>query len=73
VDTLIGDIVPPEALMKTLTDRKLAEQEKVTYDTQRAALSCATSRFRTYADSAGTTGTSRPVDRRFRRDASHGS
>jgi uncharacterized membrane protein YqiK len=37
VDTLIGDIVPPEALMKTLTDRKLAEQERVTYDTQRAA------------------------------------
>jgi uncharacterized membrane protein YqiK len=37
VDTLIGDIVPPEALMKTLTDRKLAEQEKVTYDTQREA------------------------------------
>ncbi|MGZ3750837.1 MAG: SPFH domain-containing protein, partial [Mucilaginibacter sp.] len=30
VDTLIGDIVPPEALMKTLTDRKLAEQEKIT-------------------------------------------
>ena len=26
VDTLIGDIVPPESLMKTLTDRKLAEQ-----------------------------------------------
>ena len=26
VDTLIGDIVPPDALMKTLTDRKLAEQ-----------------------------------------------
>jgi uncharacterized membrane protein YqiK len=37
IDTLIGDIVPPEALMKTLTDRKLAEQEKVTYDTQRMA------------------------------------
>ena len=37
VDTLIGDITPPEALMKTLTDRKLAEQEKVTYDTQRLA------------------------------------
>lgn len=37
VDTLIGDIVPPEALMKTLTDRKIAEQEKVTYDTQREA------------------------------------
>jgi uncharacterized membrane protein YqiK len=37
VDTLIGDITPPEALMKTLTDRKLAEQEKVTYETQRLA------------------------------------
>jgi uncharacterized membrane protein YqiK len=37
VDTLIGDITPPEALMTTLTDRKLAEQEKVTYDTQRLA------------------------------------
>lgn len=37
VDTLIGDIVPPDDLMKTLTDRKLAEQEKVTYDTQRLA------------------------------------
>ncbi len=37
VDTLIGDIVPPEELMKTLTDRKIAEQERVTYDTQRQA------------------------------------
>ena len=37
VDTLIGDIVPPDALMKTLTDRKLAEQERVTYETQRLA------------------------------------
>jgi len=37
VDTLIGDIVPPDALMKTLTDRKLAEQERVTFDTQRQA------------------------------------
>ena len=37
VDTLIGDIVPPEDLMKTLTDRKLAEQEKVTYLTQKEA------------------------------------
>jgi regulator of protease activity HflC (stomatin/prohibitin superfamily) len=37
VDTLIGDIVPPEDLMKTLTDRKLAEQEKVTYNTQKLA------------------------------------
>jgi len=37
VDTLIGDIVPPDELMKTLTDRKIAEQERVTYETQRQA------------------------------------
>lgn len=37
VDTLIGDIVPPDSLMKTLTDRKLAEEQKVTYETQRMA------------------------------------
>lgn len=37
VDTLIGDITPPEALMKTLTDRKIAEQEKTTYNTQKEA------------------------------------
>jgi len=37
IDTLIGDITPPEALMKTLTDRKLAEQEQVTYKTQQLA------------------------------------
>jgi len=37
VDTLIGDIVPPEELMKTLTDRKIAEQERITYDTQKNA------------------------------------
>lgn len=37
VDTLIGDIVPPESLMKTLTDRKIAEEQKVTYDTQMKA------------------------------------
>jgi uncharacterized membrane protein YqiK len=37
VDTLIGDITPPEALMKTLTDRKIAEEQQVTYDTQRMA------------------------------------
>lgn len=37
VDTLIGDITPPEALMKTLTDRKLAEQEQITYGTQKQA------------------------------------
>ena len=37
VDTLIGDIVPPDALMKTLTDRKIAEQERITYETQKIA------------------------------------
>lgn len=37
VDTLIGDIVPPEALMKTLTDRKIAQEEQKTYETQRMA------------------------------------
>jgi uncharacterized membrane protein YqiK len=37
VDTLIGDIVPPESLMKTLTDRKIAEEQKVTYETEMRA------------------------------------
>lgn len=37
VDTLIGDIVPPESLMKTLTDRKLAEEQKFTFETQQKA------------------------------------
>jgi len=37
VDTLIGDITPPAELMKTLTDRKLAEQEQITYGTQEQA------------------------------------
>lgn len=37
VDTLIGDITPPESLMKTLTDRKIAEEQQVTYETQRKA------------------------------------
>ncbi|MEI6140550.1 MAG: SPFH domain-containing protein [Mariniphaga sp.] len=37
VDTLIGDIVPPDTLMKTLTDRKIAEEQKITYDTQKKA------------------------------------
>jgi uncharacterized membrane protein YqiK len=37
VDTLIGDITPPEALMKTLTNRKIAEEEQKTYQTQRMA------------------------------------
>lgn len=36
VDTLIGDITPPPELMKTLTDRKLAEQEQITYKTQQS-------------------------------------
>lgn len=34
VDTLIGDIVPPAELMKTLTDRKIAQEEKTTYGSQ---------------------------------------
>jgi uncharacterized membrane protein YqiK len=37
VDTLIGDITPPPELMKTLTDRKIAEQEQITYGTQMEA------------------------------------
>ena len=37
VDTLIGDIVPPDALMKTLTDRKIAQEEEKTYETQKMA------------------------------------
>lgn len=37
VDTLIGDITPPQELMKTLTDRKLADQQKVTFEIQRTA------------------------------------
>ena len=37
VDTLIGDIVPPESLMKTLTDRRIAEEQQDTYETQKMA------------------------------------
>jgi uncharacterized membrane protein YqiK len=37
VDTLIGDIIPPEDLMKTLTDRKLASEREITFETQRKA------------------------------------
>jgi uncharacterized membrane protein YqiK len=37
VDTLIGDIVPPESLMKTLTDRKIAEEQNTTFETQKKA------------------------------------
>jgi uncharacterized membrane protein YqiK len=37
VDTLIGDIVPPGDLMQTQTDRKLAEERKLTYEVQEIA------------------------------------
>ncbi len=37
VDTLIGDITPPQELMKTLTDRKIADQQKITFDNQKQA------------------------------------
>jgi uncharacterized membrane protein YqiK len=37
VDTLIGDITPPPELMKTLTDRKVAEQQQITYAQQETA------------------------------------
>lgn len=37
VDTLIGDITPPKELMKTLTDRKIAQEEQATFDTQKQA------------------------------------
>lgn len=37
VDTLIGDINPPESLMKTLTDRKIAQEERETFKIQQHA------------------------------------
>lgn len=37
IDTLIGDIVPPAELMKTQTDRKIADELQVTYLAQREA------------------------------------
>jgi uncharacterized membrane protein YqiK len=37
VDTLIGDITPPKELMKTLTDRKIAQEEQATFETQKLA------------------------------------
>ena len=37
VDTLIGDITPPETLMKTLTDRKIAQEEQETFNVQQKA------------------------------------
>lgn len=37
IDVLIGDIEPPEDLMKTQTDRKIADELQRTYDVQREA------------------------------------
>jgi uncharacterized membrane protein YqiK len=37
IDTLIGDINPPAELMHTLTDRKIAEEQRKTYEVQQAA------------------------------------
>jgi len=37
IDTLIGDIDPPAALMQTQTDRKIAEEQRKTYEVQQAA------------------------------------
>ncbi|HEV8630091.1 MAG TPA: SPFH domain-containing protein, partial [Thermoanaerobaculia bacterium] len=37
IDTLIGDIVPPAELMKTQTDRKIADELRATFEAQREA------------------------------------
>lgn len=37
IDTLIGDIHPPAELMQTQTDRKIAEEQRKTYEVQEAA------------------------------------
>lgn len=37
VDTLIGELIPPEQLMQTLTNRKIADEEKTTYASQKLA------------------------------------
>jgi uncharacterized membrane protein YqiK len=37
IDTLIGDIVPPAELMHTLTERKIAEEQRKTFEVQQAA------------------------------------
>lgn len=37
IDTLIGDITPPEALMKTQTDRKIAQEQMATFQAQEDA------------------------------------
>ncbi len=39
LDTLIGDIIPPKQLMVTQTDRKIAEEQRKTYETQELAQS----------------------------------
>jgi uncharacterized membrane protein YqiK len=37
IDTLIGDVRPPEALMETQTDRKIAQEQEKTYEVQKMA------------------------------------
>jgi len=37
IDTLIGDITPPAELMQTQTDRKIAEEQRKTFEVQQAA------------------------------------
>jgi len=37
IDTLIGDIMPPAELMATQTDRKIAEEQRKTYEVQQLA------------------------------------
>jgi uncharacterized membrane protein YqiK len=37
IDTLIGKIIPPPALMQTLTERKIAEEQNKTFQVQQAA------------------------------------
>jgi uncharacterized membrane protein YqiK len=37
VDTLIGDITPPPALMETLTSRKIAQEQIITFENQKKA------------------------------------
>lgn len=37
IDTLIGDINPPASLMETQTDRKIAEEQRKTYEVQETA------------------------------------
>lgn len=37
VDTLLGDIVPPQSLMQTLTDRKIAFEQEKTFENKKLA------------------------------------